>query len=75
MPSIAELQREVERLKGQVRAMQERGRLHGEKKKLSRQLHPHRTQFSDLVRAQFKKRKGISFKEAVRLAKKAYREI
>jgi hypothetical protein len=67
------MQREVARLQGKLRAMQERTRLHGQKKKLGRKLHPHRTRFSDFVKAQFTKNKGIAFKEAVRLAKKAYK--
>ena len=71
--SIADLQREVARLQGMLRAKQERSRLHVQHSKLSKQLHPRRSKFADYVKDQFRKHKGIAFKEAVRLAKKAYK--
>jgi hypothetical protein len=70
--SIAELQREVARLKGMLRAKQERQRLHEEKRKLSKSLHPGRAKFADFVARQFRTGRAKTFKEAVRLAKKAY---
>ena len=55
-----------------VSALESKRKLGQQKRKLKRELHPHRAKFSDFVKKQFKKNKDIGFKKAVQLAKKAW---